>query len=78
MAESINLTSHVLVPKHRVLSEEESKNLLDKYNISKIQLPEIVSKDPIVVALKAKVDDIIEIKRTSVTNKELYYRRVVK
>ena len=78
MAESINLTSHVLVPKHRVLSEEESKNLLDKDNISKIQLHEIVSKDPIVVALKAKVDDIIEIKRTSVTNKELYYRRVVK
>ena len=69
---------HVLVPEHRILSEEEKKALLDKYKISLNQLPMILSSDPMVKQIGAKVGDVIEIKRKSPTAGEaLYYRLVV-
>lgn len=77
LAQKINILNHTLVPKHRILSEKEVKEILDNYNISKIQLPEISQKDPVVVAIKAKQDDILEIIRQGASGKEKYYRRVV-
>ena len=69
---------HFLVPKHRLLSEEEKKSVLEKYNITAIELPQIMSNDVIVKEIGAKVGDIIEIKRNSSTSGEaLYYRYVV-
>jgi len=74
----IDILSHVLVPKHRILSENESDELLEKFNVSKIQLPEIKLKDPTVIAIKSKVGDVIEITRKKgATGKDIYYRRVV-
>ncbi len=69
---------HVLVPEHRILSEEEKKELLEKYKIDIKQLPMILSSDPMVKQIGAKVGDVIEIKRKSPTAGEaLYYRLVV-
>ena len=37
----VNITHHKMVPKHSVLTDEETKDLLDKYRIKKHQLPKI-------------------------------------
>ncbi|AEC51051.1 DNA-directed RNA polymerase subunit H [Pyrococcus sp. NA2] len=72
-----NIFDHVLVPEHRVLSEEEKEALLKKYRITPAQLPQIKASDPVVKALGAKPGDIIEIKRKSPTAGVYYYYRVV-
>ncbi|BAA30658.1 DNA-directed RNA polymerase subunit H [Pyrococcus horikoshii] len=72
-----NIFKHVLVPEHRILSEEEKKALLEKYKITPAQLPQIRASDPAVKALGAKPGDIIEIKRRSPTAGVYYYYRVV-
>ncbi len=74
-----NVLKHRFVPEHVVLSEEEKKKLLEKYNISEKQLPKILAKDPVVKALGAKPGDVIKIIRSSpVAGKVVYYRLVVK
>lgn len=37
----VNITEHVLVPEHRVLTDEEKRVLLDRYKIKDSQLPRI-------------------------------------
>ena len=74
----LDLFAHVMVPKHRIMSDEEKEKLLKKYNISVQQLPRILINDPICRELKAKVGDVIEIERDSPTaGKAMYYRVVV-
>ena len=67
-----------LVPKCKIMSEEEIKELLEKYQITKQQLPKITTSDPVVKALEAKTGQIIEIIRTSKTaGLSKFYRLVV-
>ncbi|HIQ50129.1 MAG TPA: DNA-directed RNA polymerase subunit H [Nanoarchaeota archaeon] len=73
-----NILKHKLVPEHVVLSEEEKRKLLEKYNISEKQLPKILAKDPVVKAIGAKPGDVIKIIRKSpVAGKVIYYRLVI-
>jgi DNA-directed RNA polymerase subunit H len=67
---------HVLQPKYSILSEEEAKELLEKYNIDKLQLPKIKLKDPS-LPKGAKVGNIIKIERKIDENKKSIYFRVV-
>ncbi len=69
--------NHELVPKHEILSEEETRELLETLNITKEQLPKILSKDPVVRILGAKPGDVIKITRKSPTAGEAVYYRVV-
>ena len=70
--------NHVLVPKHTKLGEKSRKELLQKYNVSKDQLPKISAKDPAILHLEIKAGDIIKIERNSPTaGKSDYYRVVV-
>ena len=69
---------HFLIPRHRVLSEEEREEFLQKNNLTVVSLPIISSSDVIVKQIGAKSGDILEIKRKSSTAGEsLYYRYVV-
>lgn len=53
---------HILQPKHIKLKEKEAQKLLEKFNISKAQLPKILSNDP-ALSEGCGVGDIIKIDR---------------
>jgi DNA-directed RNA polymerase subunit H (RpoH/RPB5) len=68
---------HILQPKHIKLSEQESEDILSKLNISKAQLPKILSND---VALPegSIPGDMIKIERKNGDEINTYFRVVVK
>lgn len=53
---------NILQPKHIKLSEKESTEFLNKLNISKSQLPKILSSDP-ALPQGCNIGDIIKIER---------------
>lgn len=73
----IDISEHVLVPKHEVLPSDEAEELLRRLGVSRDRLPYILPSDPMVKRLKAKVGDIIKITRKSPTAGETVYYRVV-
>lgn len=74
----IDITQHILVPQHILLSEEEKRELLEKYKIKLTDLPKIKKNDPAIKHLNAKPGDIIKIIRKSpITGESIYYRVVV-
>lgn len=74
----IDITNHVLVPKHEILTSSEKKELLKRYNIGEYNLPSINIEDPVVKKIGAKPGDVLRIIRASRTSgKSLYYRIVV-
>ncbi|MBI4155495.1 DNA-directed RNA polymerase subunit H [Candidatus Woesearchaeota archaeon] len=75
--EKFDPSEHVYVPKHVLLSEEEVKVLLEKYNISKKQLPSIIVNDPALRKLNPKIGDVVKIIRKSPTAAQGVYYRVV-
>lgn len=75
----IDVLLHELVPKHKLLTNKETLDLLDKYQISVIDLPQIFEKDPVAIAIGAKEGDVIKIIRdSSTTVKTIDYYRYVK
>ena len=74
----IDIFEHELVPKHVLLSQDETKDVLARYQIEPYQLPHINTSDPAVGAIKAELGDIIKIIRKSSTIGEaIVYRYVV-
>jgi len=73
----INPTKHVLVPKHTILSDDETKELLVRYNVVKKQIPSISVKDPAIQHLNATVGHVIKIIRPSPTQGTSIFYRVV-
>ncbi|HDO19349.1 MAG TPA: DNA-directed RNA polymerase subunit H [Thermoplasmatales archaeon] len=74
----LNILEHELVPEHIVLSKEEAKKVLEKYNVKPEQLPKILVTDPVVKAIGAKKGDIVKIIRKSKTaKKSVAYRLVI-
>ena len=63
---------HILQPKHVKLSPSEAKEVLDKFNISLVQLPKISKKDA-GLPDGCETGDIVKILR----NDEEYYRVVI-
>jgi DNA-directed RNA polymerase subunit H len=77
-SKAFKVTDHIYVPKHEILSKEEAKKIIRRYNATLEQLPYILSTDPVVVEIGAKPGDIIKITRKSETAGEaVYYRLVV-
>ncbi len=67
---------HILQPKHSKLSEQDSKKLLMKLNISESQLPKIFSDD-FALPEGCSVGDIIEVERKDLEGNSASYYRVV-
>jgi DNA-directed RNA polymerase subunit H (RpoH/RPB5) len=63
---------HILQPKHVKLPEKESEELLKRLNVSKAQLPKILSTDA-ALPEGCNIGDIIKIERKS----GVYFRVVV-
>jgi len=77
MAQKIDVTKHILVPAHTVVSEAEKKRINEKYNLTGNELPRILTTDPAIQGLKCKPGDIIKITRKSSTaGQSIFYRRV--
>ena len=75
----IDVLLHDLVPQHILLTKKETQDLMDKYQITVIDLPQIFEKDPIAIAIGAKEGDVIKIIRESKTTvKSIDYYRYVK
>jgi DNA-directed RNA polymerase subunit H len=62
-----DVLSHQLVPKHEILSENDSEKALKEFKITRDQLPKILITDPAVKRISAKVGDIVKITRKSPT-----------
>ena len=71
------ILSHVLVPRHEVMSKEETEVVLAKYGIITDQLPRITEEDPVAKNIGAKKGDVLKITRRSHTAGEALYYRVV-
>jgi len=67
---------HILQSKHTKLKEKEAEELLSTLNISKAQLPKILSTDPC-LAEDCNVGDIIKIERIDENKTNIYFRVVV-
>lgn len=73
----LDILKHKLVPKHEVLPENDVAALLERFNITKGQLPKIMASDPVVKKIKAKTGDIVKITRESKTAGNAVVYRVV-
>lgn len=74
-----NVFRHYLVPKFRLLTEEEAKELEKKLKTKLELLPHILASDPVAKYLNAKPGSVIEFIRESPTaGKAVYYRYVVR
>lgn len=76
-AKKFDITQHTLVPAHSILSDSEAKEVLEKFNISTIQLPTMRASDPVAKTIGAKPGNVIKIERKTQTGNTNYYRFVV-
>jgi len=66
---------HTLQPKHYKLKKEEVEKLLEKYNISLSQLPQIIINDP-ALPEGCEIGDVIRIERKEAGKIVEYFRFV--
>ena len=72
-----NILDNVLVPPHRVISEEEKQEIMKKYNVTDEKLlPEIGRFDPVAIAIGLRPSQVTEIIRSSQTSLTAKYYRL--
>ncbi len=73
----VDVTKHVLIPKHVKLGEKEKAELFERYKITVEALPKILKSDAAISELSVKEEDVIKIIRASPTAGESVFYRVV-
>tara|TARA_Y100000590_G_C15548382_1_gene949887 strand:- start:143 stop:781 length:639 start_codon:yes stop_codon:yes gene_type:complete len=70
-----DITKHQMVPKHSIITDDEKKQLLSKYNVSEDKLPQISRFDAVAKVLGLRPGMVCKIIRNSHTSgKSIYYR----
>lgn len=64
----INISKHILVPKHEILSKKEEQKVLTEYMSTKTQLPWILKNDPMAKFMGLETGQIVKITNASPTN----------
>lgn len=72
-----NITKHSLVPKHRILKEEEKEEMLRRMKLKPEQMPKILKRDPVCRYLGAESGQVVEITRKSRTSGTTLYYKIV-
>ncbi|MGV8171589.1 MAG: DNA-directed RNA polymerase subunit H [Candidatus Woesearchaeota archaeon] len=76
--EKLDVSNHVLVPKHEKCSETEKKAILKKYNITIADLPKISINDAAIVDMDLQPGDMVKVTRDSQTaGRSIFYRIVI-
>ena len=73
-----NITHHEFVPRHILLSNEEEKEVLEKYSTTINKLPKILKNDPVARYYGMKTNQICKIIRNSPEVGDYVYYRLVK
>jgi DNA-directed RNA polymerase subunit H (RpoH/RPB5) len=73
----VNILEHACVPKHRIMTESETQEMLTRYNIAKPDmLPNISRYDPVAMAIGMRPGQVCHIERFSKTAVITPYYRV--
>jgi DNA-directed RNA polymerase subunit H len=67
MSIKVNVLDHIMVPDHKIMTEDEVSALLGRYSITFEQLPKVYHDDPAVRQIGGKVGEVIRITRQSQT-----------
>jgi DNA-directed RNA polymerase I, II, and III subunit RPABC1 len=73
-----NITHHEIVPKHILLTQDETDQILKQYQTTRAQLPKLLTTDPVAKYYGMKAGDICKIIRQSPMTGESYYYRILK
>jgi len=64
----INITNHIFVPKHEIISEQEKEDLINQYYLKNLHDLSCISyQDPQIIFIGGKINDVIKITRLSDT-----------
>jgi len=69
---------HILQPKHQKVGKEKEMEVLQKFSLSKGQLPKIKVKDAGLEGIDVKEGDLVVMNRKSSKGEIPYFRLVVK
>lgn len=57
---ALNVMEHELVPEHRLLSEEEAAEVLERLRVDREQLPKVKRSDPAIRLLERSLEAEVE------------------